>query len=332
MGASFGVSDMPDTVMCQCLSFVLTDNGCCNWMRGVSRHFAHLVNEPLSWLGTSVRLSTSDLGDATMSSGSTSGAPTPPFKALVPLWKFCTRIELDFVDAHKRRDAAKQCFLELAQSCVRITSLCLKGWYRAQNDALCTLSTSFLSLQHLDFSGCDQISAYEEMLPVFRAHPGLISLRASFHPRATAGSNFARAAPTSLKALGFVRFDAPESLTILLERCPLEHLWLEATGPFPAPIASALSMSPAAARLQTLSLPAEALEKQCFEVSETCPQLSLLCRMRIGTPAFGTAELASLFEVLPDGQGVVLRRRGSKLELAQNGALWAPSHTQGRKH
>lgn len=59
-------------------------------------------------------------------------------------------------------------------------------------------------------------------------------------------------------------------------------------------------------------------------IASACSNLELLCRMKIGTPAFGTGALAAGFDVLPAGQGVVVRKRGSTAELAANGSLWAP--------
>jgi len=174
------------------------------------------------------------------------------------------------------------------------------------------------------------------MVPVFEQHPTLLSLRASFQPRAVAGADFSSAAPRTLVALGFVNFDSVETLAIMLERCSLEHFWFSANSEFANVAQRGDGLGHLTAVLQkglqkvrTLSLPSNMPEEVCAAwVTALCPNVELLCRMRIGSPPFGTAALATMFEPVPDCGGVVVRRSGTSVGLAANGALWAP-YTQG---
>lgn len=172
------------------------------------------------------------------------------------------------------------------------------------------------------------------MVPIFEQHPTLLSLRAGFHPRAVAGTDFVNSAPRTLVALGFVDFDSIELLAILLERCSLKHFWFAANSAF-TNVVLRTGFDALKARLQsgleqvrTLSLPSNMQEDICASVVGLCPKVELVCRMRVASPEFGTGLLAANFELVPEGGGVVVRRRGSKANLAANGALWAP-YSQG---
>jgi hypothetical protein len=306
---------LAEVLLCRVLSYILVDSNCVSTVAAVSTSFCGLVQSPLSWQGGSVILSTADLKEQN---------GHYRFEALVQHWRFCKQALLEFRGAHtgpQRRMAAQRCLSALAQECQGLSSLCLRNWCVAERGALGVLGSRFPQLRHLELSGCDLISTYEAVLPILKSHPNLESLRASFQPRETAGVSFALAVPKTLKVLGFVRFDNASTLSLLLQRCALEHLWFSPTGQFPDSLATALR---AASELLTLSVPTDASEEQCLKITSSCPKLSLLCRMRIGTPAFGTNQLNKDFELLPSGQGVVVRRRGSTAELAGNGALWSP--------
>eukprot|EP00931_Biecheleriopsis_adriatica_P108607 TRINITY_DN82944_c0_g1_i1.p1 TRINITY_DN82944_c0_g1~~TRINITY_DN82944_c0_g1_i1.p1 ORF type:complete len:396 (+),score=81.62 TRINITY_DN82944_c0_g1_i1:95-1282(+) len=316
-GASEG--GIPEEALVHALSFLLGTDSSLRSISAVSRGFRRVADDPMAWNSSVVCISTGDLKE--------NSARRPAFQDLLSKWEFCEEVSLDFSNAHvgKRRHAAERCFVWLAQSCQAVSRLCLRNWYNTEKGALGILSFSFFpQLRHLELSGGDQISSYEAMIPVFRQHPSLLSLRATFSPKAEAGASFANAAPKSLMALGFVRFDSPESLTTLLDRCMLQHLWLASTSRLSASMARAFSDSPGAAELLTLALPSPTSEEQCQAVVRCCPKVSLLCRMRVGSEAFGSTALAQDWELLPAGQGVVLRRRGSLAELAENGSLWTP--------
>lgn len=192
----------------------------------------------------------------------------------------------------------------------------------SERSGLTCIRDGFPQLRHIELSGCDHISSYEAMLPIFEKHSALLSLRATFEPRATAGIAFSQAVPRTLVSLGFINFETPEALTVLLDRCALEHLWLSAHGNFSHAYVNAMSTKSNA--FKTLSLPSTVSEDSCLAVAKVCPDLELLCRMRIGNPAFGSDSLAENFEVLPESQGVVVRKRGSNAQLAVNGCMWAP--------
>jgi len=243
---------------------------------------------------------------------------------LVPSWRYCKRASVDFKDARvaAKRVAAEKCFTLLVEHCSGIASFCVRNWCMLERSGLRHLGQGFPRLQHLELSGCDQISSYDLMVPVFNEHPTLLSLRAAFHPRAAAGLSFTTATPPTLMALGFVNFDSPGSLATLLERCNLQHLWFSADGNVSAAMVGVLAAADHS--ISTLSLPSCMAELECLEVARACPKLELLCRMRVGHTGFGNLELASDFEALPAGQGVVLRRRGSSAELASNGSMWSP--------
>ncbi|CAK0911100.1 unnamed protein product, partial [Prorocentrum cordatum] len=189
---------------------------------------------------------------------------------------------------------------------------------------LLRVGDSLARLRHLELSACDHISSYDTLVPLFSEHPRLLSLRATFHPKAAAGAPFCEALPRTLAVLGFVRFERPEGVTTVFGRCSLEHLWLAATGRdwFSPRMAEALRAS--GGGLTTLSLPSEVSEELCAHIAEGCPRLEFLCRMRVGPVPFGAGALSSAFEPLDGSQGTVARRRGSTAELAHNGALWAP--------
>lgn len=183
------------------------------------------------------------------------------------------------------------------------------------------MQAAFPKLRHLELCCCDMLSSYEALVPLLVAHPCLLSLKASFHPRAAAGSAFAAAVPQTLMALGFISFDSPEVFAAVLEKAPLEHCWLSATATFSSEMAAVLLAK--AHRLQTLCLPTSTPANQIFGVASSCPNLQLLCCMTSLFPQFETAASAAGFEPLEDS-AVVMRRRGSRAQLTEAGSLWAP--------
>jgi len=248
------------------------------------------------------------------------------FESLVPQWRLSAQAVANFKYATGKllRDAAQQCFGMMANHCTETESLCVRGWMMFERHAIPSITWGFPQLRHLEVISCDMISSYDALLPIFREHPGLLSLRATFKPSAAASMAFVHAAPAGLKALGFVSFEAPEVAEALLKKCTeLKHLWFAPTSKFPNGMVQALDAG-GSQRLLTLSLPSYLSDRACAEVAERCPRLQLLCRMRIGSPPFGSGPLEQDFELLPSGHGVVLRRRGSNAELAPNNALWAP--------
>lgn len=168
------------------------------------------------------------------------------------------------------------------------------------------------------------------MIPLFKAHPTLLSLRASFKPKAVAGEDFVSAVPASLKTLGFINIDSVDNLAVLFERCALEHFWFEATSVFGGCVWRAgvlerlATMKSSFQHLRTLSFPSSMREEHCAALCALCPKVELICRMRLGSPEFGTQALQSHFEPVPDSGGVALRRRGTNAALTASGSLWAP--------
>lgn len=310
-----GASALHAEAWCNAFSFVLRSTKCLSRVCAVSPFFRRVVCEPLSWDCSSVCICPED---RTLQNG------RRHFEVFLPILGFCEWVFVNLQDGHigKERVTAQRCFSLLAQSCSEIAGLCVRNWQTFERSGLSILRTSFPRLRHLEITGCDQISTYEAVIPVFTEHPTLLSLRTTFKPRAAASLAFSMAAPRTLMALGFVSCEGPDVLAALLERCPLEHFWFSAHGsrwPY-----MEASMSLGVNRLRTLSLPSDLSEEDCLAIARACPQLELLCRMRIGSSPFGSGALAEGFEVLPSGQGVVLRKRGSDANLAANGSLWAP--------
>lgn len=308
--------DLPLDVWCNSLSFVLFSTNCCERIAPVSSFFLRMPGHVLSWKGASVLLSPQDIEDIN---------GVFRFEQFVPKMQLCSRVFLNFQDTQfgARRLAAQRCFALLARQFSQTTGLFLRNWCLSERHGLPFLAGNLPHLRHLELSGCDQISTYDAIVPVFREHPTLLSLRATFAPRAVAGHAFSSAAPRTLMALGFVNFADSDVLAELLARCKLQHLWLSASGSFTRTMTQVMSTE--AQHLTTLSLPSTVSEEQCLAIANSRPTLELICRMRVGSPAFGSGVLANAgFEVLPDSQGVVVRRIGSKAKLAPNHALWAP--------
>mmetsp|Transcript_77663 Transcript_77663/g.134579 ORF Transcript_77663/g.134579 Transcript_77663/m.134579 type:complete len:395 (-) Transcript_77663:239-1423(-) len=316
--------DLPWEAWSSALSFILRSTSCTSSISAVSPWLCQLSKELLSWQGSSVCLSTRDLNGL---------EGHRRFEVMIPKWRFCTQAFVDFKNAQvgSKRAAAKQCFSMLVSQCPDVSCLCVENWLMFEREGLRILGNCQMpTLRHLELHACDQISSYAAMIPVFQAHQSLLSLRATFQPRAVAGLDFSAAAPPSLMTLGFIHFESVEAITLLLQRCSLEHLWLSANGAFPLGMASAIHEG--GQHLKTLALPSHLKEATCYTVVQGLPKLELFCRMRIGSPPFGSEELAADFEVLPGGQDVVLRRRGSLAELTSNGSLWSPySHTGAEK-
>jgi len=321
--------DLPEVALCRVFSYILRSNECLRTLSAVSTLFKKSACGPLSWEGAAVCLNTDDL-HADQRSGRNG------FELLTTQTSLCEQAFVNFDGAHskEKRFAAERCFFWLASECNRITSMCIRNWCMFERCGLTHMSGQFPALRHLELSGCDHISTYEAVVPILKEHPTLLSLRATFHPRATLGQSFVEHAPPSLIALGFVNIDSAAVLTSLLAKCSIQHLWFAVThaaetatigGNVSAELFEALVAG--GRGLKTLAVPPAVSERRCAKVAAACPQLELLCRMRIGSPAFGSQEMATDFELLPSGQGVVLRRRGSSADLAANGSLWAP-HAQ----
>jgi len=328
-GDAVQMGELPFEAWCASLSFVLRSSHCLSEVSAVSRLFCEVSGELLSWQGSSVCIGPTDLELA---------QGHHRFERLVPKWTLCEHVFLNFDGAHAgaRRAAARQCLQMIASRCSEVSCVAVRNWFLCEPQGLPVLHGTFPKLRHLELNGCDQISTYSAMVPVFEQHPTLLSLRASFQPRAVAGEDFALAVPRTLMALGFVNFESAETLAILLERCTLEHFWFSANSVFTngVRLASGLDCLKVVLRsglqqVRTLALPSDMPEDVCAAlVSALCPKVELLCRMRIGSPAFGTGALAGKFEEVQEGGGVVVRRRGTSAGLASNGALWAP-YTQG---
>jgi len=313
------VPELPGEAWSKVLSFVMRSSQCVAAVGAISPRFGALVRELYSWEGASVCLRTDDLRRA-------SGRDA--FESFVLKWSLCSQAVVDFKDAHvgAKRFAAERCFDCLGQHCSDITHLRITNWQMFKRSGLHVLNTRFSALRHLEISGCDTIGSYNAAIPFLQAHSRLLSFRATFDAKASASIAFVDALPTGLRALGFINIDEPELVERLLRRCPdLEHLWLAATGKWVGGRAAfARAFSVATNKLRTLALPSLLSEEACRDVAAVCPELQLLCRMRVGVPAFGSGVLANDFEVLPEGQGTVLRRFGCKAELSANGSLWAP--------
>lgn len=307
-------AEFPVEVWCGVMRYVLQRH---SWssLSAVSSSFHATCRDINTWANLAVGLRPQDL--------ETVGS-RPRFESLVPLWVFCEKIFICLKDTHMNRttrDLSVQCFSLVARLCNEVSMLVLRNWSFCERKGLNLVSTSFPTLQHLELSGCDQISNYDRVLPIFYHHPSLISFRATFSPRAKAGLDFSMAVPLGLMVLGFVEFDSAESLRLLLQRCQIQHLWFAATAECNADMRIAIHES--CTNVVTLALPSRLEEQAIAQIVQGYSRLELLCR--VGTnPALGTLELANDFEPLPDCNGIVVRRRGSSAQLACNGALWAP--------
>jgi len=248
------------------------------------------------------------------------------FEKLMPMLGMCKQITVNFdgaTSAMKKR-AAQLCFQQVVHTCEAASHLRVKNWCMFQRSGLPSLASGLPSLLHLELQGCDLLTDYDDLIPVFRRHPQLQSLRAAFQTKAVASRAFAEALPVGLQALGFVRMDNADVLALVLARCQdLQHLWLQANGHLPPSLATTLVG--AGQKLRTLALPALTSEDTCARIVQAAPELELMCRMRVSTPAFGTAALAAVgFEPFAPGQGLVVRRCGSHASLTSHGCLWAP--------
>jgi len=295
--------DIPEDTWCRILSFVLRSY-CHFGMRMVSPFFHQLVDEPFSWQDAVVGVRAADLERVD---------GQPRFDMIIPKWRFCSRIFADFKDAHtgKQRRATRRCFSLMTEHCAHVTGLSLRNWCLFERDGLSLLRASFPRLRHLELSGCDYIS-HANCMRIFESYPKLLSFRGTFSPRSAANLEFAEKAPCTLMALGFVSLQDALVLTRLLERCPLEHLWLSRVS---CPSFSSSGMADA--------VKAAPRDGDICSIARTCSELELICCMREG---FGGGGLAGVFEPVPGTieTGVVARRCGSSAQLAPNGAMWAP--------
>jgi len=317
---------LPAEAWCNILGFVLRSH-CLTHICAVSKFYRKVSLELLSWEGATVYVRAAELEEEN---------GRPRFDPLIPKWSLASHVFADFKDAFAstKRIAVRRCFSLLGQHCSSASGLYLRNWCLMEKDGLTGLKTCFRNLRHLELSGCD-FMGHSNCALLFKAHPALLSFRATFAPKATMTPEVVEAAPEGLKALGFVNFavDAPELLTRLLERCQLEHLWFARTAQFSPGLARALQR--ASRPLKTISLPetigaagargeSEAEGAEIAALARGCPDLELLCCWGQG---LGLAELQE-FERLPCESGlehrIVLRRRGSSMKLAANGGLWAP--------
>eukprot|EP00927_Polykrikos_kofoidii_P009223 TRINITY_DN13831_c0_g1_i1.p1 TRINITY_DN13831_c0_g1~~TRINITY_DN13831_c0_g1_i1.p1 ORF type:complete len:416 (+),score=38.43 TRINITY_DN13831_c0_g1_i1:118-1248(+) len=311
------VDDLPADIWARTLSFIVRSGHDVSTLGSVDTRFNELARNDQSWEGSSVCVFTGDLDEL---------EDHHVFERLVPCWKYCEGAFVDFEGAHvgARRLAAGRCFELLGQVSQQIIRLSIKNWLMFERTGLLVLQRQFPKLRHLEITGCDQISTYDSIIPVFQEHPCLLSFRATFQPRAKAGMSFAEAVPNTMMMLGFINFENHDVLISVLERCPLKHLWFASNGHFLPSMKNALRTA-CARRLETLTLPSMVKEDDCMEVATAFPDLQLLCRMRIGTAdsPFGTGALSVAFEHVPEGQGVVVRPRGSTATLSANGGLWS---------
>lgn len=303
---------LPDDAWCKILSFVLRSY-CHLRVSAVSPLFHQLTEEPFSWDNAMVGVRAVELETID---------GQPRFDPLIPKWRLCSRIFIDCKDAHtgKRRRATQRCFSLLTQHCLQVKGLFIRNWCLFERDGLSLFRTAFPKLQHLELSGCDYIS-HVNCMHIFELHPTLLSFRATFSPRALAKLEFAQKAPRTLIALGFVNLENSRVLAMLLEHCPLEHLWFSRTTSFSPEMVETIMTIPN--KLKTLSLPARTRDEDICVLARTCSQLEMMCCMREG---FGGEVFTTMFEPLPGtiGTGIVARRRGSCAQLAPNGSLWAP--------
>lgn len=292
-------------IWCQVFAFIMR-SPCQAKLRAVSIHMCQLMGEPLSWSGATACFEVCRLNEAR----------TLPYSCL----DACSSAFFDMKGSEgKKRHTAAQTF-ELLSKCInKVQLLSLSNWFFSERHGLPLLyePARLQNLQHLELCGCDTISCYEVMIPVFRCHPQLLSLKASFAPKATATASFAEAVPSSIETLGFISFASTSVLSALLARCKkIRHLWLSSTGSHLPDLAKAL----ASHALLTVSLPSATCDLYLAETARACVSVELLCRMRVSQLDLS----AEGFEVLEGSGGVVYRRHGSNRTIAPNGALWAP--------
>mmetsp|Transcript_10437 Transcript_10437/g.22988 ORF Transcript_10437/g.22988 Transcript_10437/m.22988 type:complete len:443 (-) Transcript_10437:76-1404(-) len=306
-----GGEAMMGEAWCEALSFVLSSFNDWLTIRAVSRDFRAISTDPSIFAGSSMVLETEDLEH-------------PLIEVFLPLLRWAGRIVGSFPNAQirRKREAAQLCLTSLAKDCTDATNICIRDWSMFERHGLPTLHLGFSNLRHLEIIGCDCITYYDRLIPCLKSHPQLLSLRATFAPKAVAGLDFVEALPTTLMALGFVAFEGPEPLKALLQRCPLEHLWFAATARFGPGMVAALQAE--GRQLRTLSVPSPVSEETVYSIVQPNERLELLCRMRVGVPAFGEGPLSEDYEVMPNSGGTALRRIGSNAQLAANSALWAP--------
>lgn len=309
---------LPAEVWSKVLSFVVRSHSLAQ-LCPISPFFRCLAGELLSWEGASGYLRAAELEDSDC---------RPRFDFLIPRWVFCTRLFVDFQDAHVRsmRRAARRAFGLMGQHCSEAKVLFVRNWCLMERDGFECMRTGFPGLEHLELQNCSFLG-YASCARLFEAHPSLCSLRATFDPKAVVTRAFIEATPRCAKALGFVDF-GPERegvvlLSELLERATLEHLWFARTASFSRAMGDALGAAPRA--LKTLSLPETADNDAVLGMLRSCHGVDLVCFWGEGLPA-GAAE-AEGFEVLCSeafSMRIILRRRGSSAALAANGAMWAP--------
>lgn len=352
-----GPDELPLEAWCKSISYVVRSH-CLPQICPISRFFRRLAGELLSWEGASVVVRTNELEE-------TDGRPR--FDPLIPQWSLCSQIFADFKDAEggAKRRAARRCFSLLSQHCTEATGLFFRNWCLMERDGLPGLCGSFPGLRHLELWNCDYLS-HANCIRIFAAHPDLLSLKATFSPKAKMTPAFVEAAPRGLMALAYVNFGtdgadphqpqpvrraepavdatqgppAADVLAALLARCPLEHLWLARTAGFSPAISAALAAAPRP--LRTISLPESTQPAQLRRADDeaanpdeaivtlvrACPHLELLCCWGEGS---GLSQLED-FERLPSptwNGRIILRRRGSQAELHSNGTFWAPYSRSG---
>jgi len=306
---------LPVEAWCRSLSYVVRGN-CLPRLCPTSRFFKSLISELLSWEGATVTLVTRELEEQD---------GRPRFDPLIPRWSLCSNIFADFNEAHcgAKRKASRRCFSLLSQHCSEAKGLFVSNWCLMERDGLASICAGFPSLRHVELGGCDFLS-HANCARIFAAHPELLSFRATFAPKGVMTHDLVNVAPRGLMAFGYVNVELEDVsvLEALLQRCPLQHLWLARTTKFSPAVATLLASAPQP--LKTLSLPESVDEQAALAVARSCVALDMLCCW--GDRNAPSVHEASDFELLPSRWHalITLRRRGSLAEPAANGALWAP--------
>eukprot|EP00928_Gymnodinium_smaydae_P055640 TRINITY_DN39139_c0_g1_i1.p1 TRINITY_DN39139_c0_g1~~TRINITY_DN39139_c0_g1_i1.p1 ORF type:complete len:360 (-),score=44.94 TRINITY_DN39139_c0_g1_i1:31-1065(-) len=304
------------------LSFVVRSH--CLWQLGpVSQAFSQLTHDALTWQGASGMLRAMEIEhDGRLFA-----------EKLIPRWALLQQVFVDFknVLGGIKRQTVRRCFSSLGEHCCKAEGLFVRNWCLMERDGLAQLcdETRFSNLHHLELSNCDYLS-YANATRVLQAHPNLLSLRATFSPNAIVTPSFVDAQPKDLMALGFVNFGEDANLLELaLSRSSIEHLWFARTAGFTEEMAKALIASPTP--LRTLCLPEAARVSRgrstndvVIDILRECHSLELIHFWGSGLPA--EQVVTEGFDIMPVqfSSQVVLRRKGSMVSHATNGALWAP--------
>jgi len=306
---------LPIEAWCRSLSYVVRGN-CLPRLCPTNRFFKRLISELLSWEGAAVTLVTRELEEQD---------GRPRFDPLIPRWSLCSNIFADFSEAHcgAKRKASRRCFSLLSHHCSEARGLFVNNWCLMERDGLACICSGFPSLRHVELNSCDFLS-HTNCARIFSAHPELLSFRATFAPKGVMSHDLVNVAPRGLMAFGYANVEPEDAsvLEALLQRCPLQHLWLARTTKFSPAVATLLAS--ATQPLISLSLPETVDEQAALAVARSCPALEMLCCW--GDRNAPALNKVSDFELRPSRWAslITLRRSGSCAEPAANGALWAP--------